>query len=415
MVDIKLHYHTKQLVPFNTPHRFTVLSAGRRFGKTEGAKNWIINECFRNKKKRGLWIDVIYSNIDRYIERYFMPVIGKVCQFDKQKKIIRFPNKSYIDFKSADRPESMEGFGYDTWVLNEAGIILKNERLWYNTIKPMTIEGDSTGKFVGTPKGKNLFHKLALKGQDENEKDWAFFKYTSFDNPYLPPEEIKSLQYEMPELAYKQEILAEFTDTNGSVFQNPHKVFFGKPSAPSPQKTYSHGIDLAKHMDFTVHTVFDPQEKRVVHMERYNKVDWSVQIERIFNVCNDYSGYITIDCTGVGDPIFEALASRQLKVEGFHFTAQSKKALIDKLIIAIERQQISIPSEYKIYLTELENYEYEVTRAGNIRINAQSGYHDDCVISLALAIWKAPLTVMNHKDIWKDESVPRTIAARMTW
>ena len=38
------------------------------------------------------------------------------------------------DFRSVDRPENIEGFGYDKAFLNEAGIILRDEYLWYNAI-----------------------------------------------------------------------------------------------------------------------------------------------------------------------------------------------------------------------------------------------------------------------------------------
>jgi hypothetical protein len=34
---------------------------------------------------------------------------------------------------------------------------------------------------------------------------------------------------------------------------------------------------------------------------------------------------------------------------------------------------------------ELKRYEYKITANGNITYNAPGGYHDDCVIALALA------------------------------
>ncbi|MCR4398946.1 MAG: hypothetical protein NUV93_08290, partial [Firmicutes bacterium] len=40
-------------------------------------------------------------------------------------------------------------------------------------------------------------------------------------------------------------------------------------------------------------------------------------------------------------------------------------------------------------LNELEAFEYEISRAGNVKYGAPEGQHDDCVISLALAVWAA--------------------------
>ena len=36
---------------------------------------------------------------------------------------------------------------------------------------------------------------------------------------------------------------------------------------------------------------------------------------------------------------------------------------------------------------ELEAFEYSTTEQGNIKTGAPYGYHDDCVIALALAAW----------------------------
>src|SRR3989304_753994 len=96
--------------------------------------------ALEGKFKKGLWVDVVNSNIDKYIERYFIPHLNKLprtmWEWRKQAKMITIQD-AYIDFRSADTPETMEGFGYDKAFLNEAGIILKNEYLWNNAIMPM--------------------------------------------------------------------------------------------------------------------------------------------------------------------------------------------------------------------------------------------------------------------------------------
>ncbi len=39
-------------------------------------------------------------------------------------------------------------------------------------------------------------------------------------------------------------------------------------------------------------------------------------------------------------------------------------------------------------IDELEAFEFTVTDAGNVCSGAPGGYHDDCVIALALAAWQ---------------------------
>jgi hypothetical protein len=40
---------------------------------------------------------------------------------------------------------------------------------------------------------------------------------------------------------------------------------------------------------------------------------------------------------------------------------------------------------WEVLTNEMKRYEYAISPSGNITYNAPSGYHDDCVIALALA------------------------------
>ena len=111
--------------------RIICIKAGRRTGKTYNFALWLIQQLDNNAGASGLWVDTKHVNIDKYVERYFKMLLTKMghwknCNYNQQKKILILHNGSYIDFGSAERPEMMEGFGYDFAVLNEAGIILKN-------------------------------------------------------------------------------------------------------------------------------------------------------------------------------------------------------------------------------------------------------------------------------------------------
>ena len=41
-------------------------------------------------------------------------------------------------------------------------------------------------------------------------------------------------------------------------------------------------------------------------------------------------------------------------------------------------------------IDELEAFQFSVTDMGNVRTSAPSGFHDDCVMALALAAWHLP-------------------------
>ena len=69
-------------------------------------------------------------------------------------------------------------------------------------------------------------------------------------------------------------------------------------------------------------------------------------------------------------------------VEGLKFTSQSKQQLMEGLATAIQQARIGFPDG--VIVNELEVFEYQFTSNG-VRYSAPSGFHDDCVMALALA------------------------------
>ena len=223
-LSLDLRYTPQQkAVFFQNDARFCTIEKGRRFGFTKGTANACIEWLLEGQKI--LWVDTIAANLKRYFERYFLPELRQLPKElwswnaqDKQLKI----GEGYLDFRSAERPENIEGFGYDTVILNEAGIILKDPYLWDNAISPMLLDNPNSRAFIGgVPKGKNKFFDLAQRGM-RNEKGWRNFQFSSYDNPLLQKEEIDRLVAELggadSDVA-RQEIFGEFLDTtSNSVF-----------------------------------------------------------------------------------------------------------------------------------------------------------------------------------------------------
>ena len=89
-----------------------------------------------------------------------------------------------------------------------------------------------------------------------------------------------------------------------------------------------------------------------------------------------------IDSTGAGDPIFEDLQRDGLPVSGFRFTSTSKQQLMEGIVSAIHQGLIGYPKG--TITDELEVFEYKFTSTG-VRYSARDGFHDDCVMALALA------------------------------
>lgn len=226
-MQLNLQY-TKNQIKFLFEHkpgvRFIVVPAGRRFGKTKGVANGCIEWLLEGKKM--LWGDTISGNIDRYVERYFKPELNKSgidFNWSTQKKVLSLDmSGGYIDFRSADRPENWEGFGYDIIILNEAGIILKNDYLYTNAVLPMLMDSPGSKLIaVGTPKGKETkegkehrYYSLYKRAKD-NDPAFQLFQFSSYDNPFLSQTDVKDLEDEMKLMnpaMVRQEIYGEFVE-----------------------------------------------------------------------------------------------------------------------------------------------------------------------------------------------------------
>jgi predicted phage terminase large subunit-like protein len=201
-----------------------------------------------------LWGDTINSNIDRYFSRYFMPTLKQLpshwWSWNGQKKELKVRG-TVCDFRSADRPENWEGFGYKNVFLNEAGIILYDPYLYENSVKPMLLDfPDSRLIAAGVPKGKvtkhgeHTFFKLAQQAAaDTAQERYRLLRYTTYDNPFLEKAEIDKMQEDMPEAVRKQEIYGEFIDEAGTAVRRDH-IRYGE--APDPATlNITMGVDLA--------------------------------------------------------------------------------------------------------------------------------------------------------------------------
>lgn len=233
-MNVNLQYLDFQIpVFFDWPEgvRFKIVTKGRRTGITRGGANSFI-EILLEGDGPILWGDTINSNIEKYWQRYFLPELtaNKIpYHWSEQKKTLTI-NNQYMDFRSADNPENWEGFGYKYIFLNEAGIILKDKNLYVNTVLPMLLDfPDSKLIAAGVPKGKKLkdgkphpFYTLALKA-DSGDPKYQRIELSSYDNPLLTPEDIRSIEEEITAIGsgsdVEQEIYGKFIDSiPGSLF-----------------------------------------------------------------------------------------------------------------------------------------------------------------------------------------------------
>jgi hypothetical protein len=149
------------------------------------------------------------------------------------------------------------------------------------------------------------------------------------------------------------------------------------------------GVDWGQSNDFTVLTVFDADKRQQVDMDRFNKVDWALQRGRLKAMADKWKvDRILAEKNSIGGPNIEALRREGLPVLAFDTTAVSKPPLIESLVLAIEKREVTLLND-PVLINELEAYERTVSKdTGRSKYSAPEGLHDDCVVSVALG-WKA--------------------------
>jgi hypothetical protein len=385
-IELPIKNFPSQQRVFDSKARYVIVPKGRRFGITTGGKNDLIKKALKGEYKKALWGDVVNSNIEKYIERLFVPSLKNLP--DSQWKWTKDPHvlhirDSYIDFRSAERPESWEGFGYDYMFLNEAGIILRDEYLWNNAIRPMMWDNPKCKAIIaGTPKGKGTFHELYERGLDKDQPEYESFKFSSFDNPFLSRELIMQDIESMPQRVVQQEIYADFLDDTGVVFRGVSSIAILDPeNIPdvNPEHMYVIGADVAKLVDYTVITVYDRSNNRQVYQMRFNALEWPVIRQRLVEISKKFNNaLIYLDSTGVGEPLYDDLSRLNIPVEAIHLTNELKKQMIEKLSNFIELRYIEM-LKIDETINELNSFTYDISNHGHIIYNAPVGFHDDIV------------------------------------
>jgi len=339
----------------------------------------------------------IWEEITRLCRRELKPLIKKIYNTRGQQRIVTHLG-TVIEAKSADSPETLVGKGLDVLICDESAMI--DEKAWNESLRPSLIDRKGVAIFIGTPKQKNWFYYMFLKGQDPANKEYESWQISSFENEYIDKEELEKIVKDMPELEYKQEIKADFLQDFGQVFRDIRKNVRNCMGKPEYGHRYILGVDFAKARDFTVITIVDRETNQVKFFDRFKEMDYNLQKPRVEAVARRYNNALIVgDGTGVGTAVMEDLKLMGLRVKPFIFSSKSKPELIKKLMIAIEESKIFYPDIPEL-LGELESFGKWNKVKGETEFCAPPGLHDDCVMSLALANW---LLKNPTNTIYKEE------------
>jgi hypothetical protein len=153
------------------------------------------------------------------------------------------------------------------------------------------------------------------------------------------------------------------------------------------------GLDWGNKQDYTVLSVFCSTCKQELFMDRFNRMDWDFQHDRIVNSVNYwYVNLVLSEINSIGDQNTDALRKAGVPIAIFDTQKNTKGPLIRAMKLCLE-QMAARWLNLEVSKLEFQAYEQKVSRyTGFISYSAPEKQHDDTVMAHALA-WHAALNL----------------------
>lgn len=262
-----LSLHPKQMEVYKDNHRFRVVVAGRRWGKTALSKVLIIKHAQKPKQK--IWYvaptyrmakQIMWNDLQEAIPAKW---IRKINETEMKITLI---NKTEISLKGADKADSLRGVGIHFLVLDEFQDM--EEDTWTKVLRPTLADTGGHAIFIGTPKAYNYLYELYKSGTrgeyytDEKgctrKNDWMSWQFPTITSPFIPKSELEAAMNDMDAKSFAQEFMASFESMSGRVYYP-----FERREHSGEQYKFNPQLPLWVGMDFNIDpmstVIFQPQ------------------------------------------------------------------------------------------------------------------------------------------------------------
>lgn len=223
----KLKDHPKQLELIKAVHsgiRFPLVPAGRRSGKTERFKRFLVKEAHR---KQGIYFAAAPTY--NQAKKIFWKDLKDFCLTSTLPKkpsesdlIIYLANGSEIHVIGLDKPERIEGIpwtggGIDEFADLKDGAWEANIFPALNTVSPLDPDYLAWCWCLGVPDGLNHYYDLCQVAETGTSPDFKVFHWMTEE---VFPEMAAKAKAVMSEKQYNQEFRAAFETAGGRIYED---------------------------------------------------------------------------------------------------------------------------------------------------------------------------------------------------
>jgi phage terminase large subunit-like protein len=168
---------------------------------------------------------------------------GKEYKENRGNRWFEFANGGFVQFKTADEPESLRGAGLDILWMDEAAIVPTGAA--WDVVRPALSDKLGIVVTTTTPKGKNWFYHEFWGDRAKALTSHGRVEYRSIDNPYFPEEEWFAERERMHPMMFAQEYMASFDSFAGKELHGDWLHYYEKEELEGLKLRKIIGVDPA--------------------------------------------------------------------------------------------------------------------------------------------------------------------------
>lgn len=361
-----MHLHPAQATIAKDRHRFRVLRCGRRFGKT----SLIIEEIKGIAISRPTRISYVANNYQQardiaweHLKKELRPAIIDTNEARLEIKVKTVKNEeSLIVLRGWESIENLRGQAFDFLAIDEVAMMSNFWVGWQEVLRPTLTDRKGQVLFASTPKGFNHFYDLC--NLELTDKDFKTFNFTSWDNPYIPKEEIEKAKETLPPEIFSQEYLASFQKTQGLVFKEFDREKHLYEELPKENFQYRFekygAVDFGYRNPAAVLDIYFDGENVFVENEWYKTERTDIQIAEYVALGKYKAVYPDPENAGAIEELRRKNINVREVVKGkgsIKSGIQSVREMLIRGNLKINKKCVNLISEFEMYSYEKENSE----------------------------------------------------------
>lgn len=211
----------------NSPHRFNVVPAGRRSGKTERGKRKVVRRALEARGLRHSFAPRLFCAAPTrqqakqiywdHLKALTQPWQGRIPS--ESELTITLVNGAQIVVFGMDKPQRFEGAPWDGGILDEFANMKPDA--WTKNVRPALSDRNGWCDLIGVPEGRNHYYETYLRAKADMQSlgaasEWG--AYSWFSSEVLSEAEIAAAKRDLDPLSFAQEYEASFVNFEGRAY-----------------------------------------------------------------------------------------------------------------------------------------------------------------------------------------------------